>query len=271
MSQTTPPRELHAGWRLRAGCSDRTAGRARTGRRSRRARAASHGHNVVAADDACSRPTTCARWRRAGTYPSDRLSCISCHDPHGRYRLDASGAVRTRRGSPIRLLRLLRRRAARAPGAGQRGRRLPAPRRRRATRRSRRARSCPSRRNPPVALAPQTLQPERAHGGGPRRVRRGDVRVVPELPRPHPLAVGPEHHEHVHRTRRETTRASNAGNELAIYNAYVRSGALTGLQTAVVHVDGAVRGGHDGPPDARPARGERRDASALARSPARRP
>lgn len=59
----------------------------------------SHGHNVVALDALLeadyARPTA-----PGGSYPSDRLSCISCHDPHGRYRLDASGSVRTE-GAPI--------------------------------------------------------------------------------------------------------------------------------------------------------------------------
>jgi len=60
---------------------------------------ASHGHNVTATDALLEadylRPTA-----PGGTYPSDRLSCISCHDPHGKYRLDATGAVRTD-GTPI--------------------------------------------------------------------------------------------------------------------------------------------------------------------------
>jgi hypothetical protein len=60
---------------------------------------ASHGHNVAAADALLEtdylRPTA-----PGGTYPSDRLSCVSCHDPHGKFRLDGSGAVRTD-GAPI--------------------------------------------------------------------------------------------------------------------------------------------------------------------------
>ena len=53
-----------------------------------------HGHNVVAADfgRTSDRLHTSAP---GGTYPSNQLSCISCHDPHGRYR-DASRAERSR-------------------------------------------------------------------------------------------------------------------------------------------------------------------------------
>ena len=58
-----------------------------------------HGHNIVAlgyrfAPDA----------RRAtapgGSFPATRLSCISCHDPHGRYRRFANGSIGTG-GTPI--------------------------------------------------------------------------------------------------------------------------------------------------------------------------
>jgi hypothetical protein len=33
-----------------------------------------------------------------GTYPSQNLACISCHDPHGRYRRDAAGNIGTPNG-----------------------------------------------------------------------------------------------------------------------------------------------------------------------------
>lgn len=36
-----------------------------------------------------------------GTYPANQLHCSSCHDPHGKYRRDASGAITTT-GLPIK-------------------------------------------------------------------------------------------------------------------------------------------------------------------------
>ncbi len=59
-----------------------------------------HGHNVVAVDngyDADAVNTTAP----GGSFPADQLACISCHDPHGRYRRLATGAVATT-GAPIR-------------------------------------------------------------------------------------------------------------------------------------------------------------------------
>ncbi|HEY6001555.1 MAG TPA: cytochrome c3 family protein [Anaeromyxobacter sp.] len=49
-----------------------------------------HGHSVVAADFNLLGDTrnTAAP---GGTYPSGSLSCISCHDPHGRYRILSDG------------------------------------------------------------------------------------------------------------------------------------------------------------------------------------
>lgn len=53
-----------------------------------------HGHNIVAGEFRYVADT-----RRAtapgGTFPSSRLSCISCHDPHGKYRRGADGAIGT--------------------------------------------------------------------------------------------------------------------------------------------------------------------------------
>ena len=58
-----------------------------------------HGHNVVAADFGyvSDKMLTVAP---GGTYPSANLACSSCHDPHGRYRRDATGAIATS-GLPI--------------------------------------------------------------------------------------------------------------------------------------------------------------------------
>jgi predicted CXXCH cytochrome family protein len=55
---------------------------------------ASHGHNIVAADYgfvADPANTTAP----GGTFQAASLSCISCHDPHGKYRRLADGSVAT--------------------------------------------------------------------------------------------------------------------------------------------------------------------------------
>ncbi|MBI5071144.1 MAG: cytochrome C [Deltaproteobacteria bacterium] len=53
-----------------------------------------HGHSIVALDygySSDSRSFTAP----GGTYPSANLSCVSCHDPHGKYRRFADGSVGT--------------------------------------------------------------------------------------------------------------------------------------------------------------------------------
>lgn len=58
-----------------------------------------HGHNIVAQDflyDADLTYTTAP----GGSYPSNRLSCTSCHDPHGKYRRNSDGSI-TITGKPI--------------------------------------------------------------------------------------------------------------------------------------------------------------------------
>jgi len=58
-----------------------------------------HGHNIVAADylyDADSTNTTAP----GGTYPANRFGCISCHDPHGKYRRNLDGSITTT-GGPV--------------------------------------------------------------------------------------------------------------------------------------------------------------------------
>jgi predicted CXXCH cytochrome family protein len=60
-----------------------------------------HGHSVVAVDLGLLSDTT-RLVAPGGTYPADKLSCVSCHDPHGTYRItDAGGTVSTG-GAPIR-------------------------------------------------------------------------------------------------------------------------------------------------------------------------
>jgi hypothetical protein len=58
-----------------------------------------HGHNVVASDYGYL-PDGAHATAPGGAYPSSGLSCVSCHDPHGRYRRLAGGNVVTT-GVPI--------------------------------------------------------------------------------------------------------------------------------------------------------------------------
>jgi len=51
-----------------------------------------HGHNIVAVDYRFTSDTTHTT-AFGGTFPTNRLSCISCHDPHGRYRRFADGSI----------------------------------------------------------------------------------------------------------------------------------------------------------------------------------
>jgi hypothetical protein len=185
-----------------------------------------HGHSVVAADALLEadfdRPLA-----PGGTYPTDRLSCISCHDPHGRYRLDASGSIRND-GSPtlesgsyggpqlaqptsngaVGVYRLLGGVGYAPKSAGP---------------------VVPFSANPPVALAPQEYN---------RSERSADVRVaygsgMSEWCRNchgyiHASGTGGDGTFN-HPAGRDARLA--AGGELAIYNNYVRSGILTGSQT----------------------------------------
>jgi predicted CXXCH cytochrome family protein len=61
----------------------------------------SHGHNVVAADFGLF-PDTQHQFAPGGTYASDKLACISCHDPHGAYRITDTAGTVSRSGAPIR-------------------------------------------------------------------------------------------------------------------------------------------------------------------------
>jgi len=58
-----------------------------------------HGHNVVALDYRFA-PDAGRTTAPGGSFPAARLSCISCHDPHGKYRRLADGSVGTA-GIPI--------------------------------------------------------------------------------------------------------------------------------------------------------------------------
>ena len=59
-----------------------------------------HGHNIVANDFNYSADGV-QKVAPGGSYPAGSLSCISCHDPHGKYRRDLTGAIATT-GKPIR-------------------------------------------------------------------------------------------------------------------------------------------------------------------------
>ncbi len=58
-----------------------------------------HGHNIVAVDFGYESDSV-HRTAPGGNYPARHLSCISCHDPHGRYRRLVDGSIGTV-GPPI--------------------------------------------------------------------------------------------------------------------------------------------------------------------------
>ena len=58
-----------------------------------------HGHNIIAADFGYVADAVITA-APGGTYPAANLACSSCHDPHGKYRRDATGAIATS-GLPI--------------------------------------------------------------------------------------------------------------------------------------------------------------------------
>jgi hypothetical protein len=51
-----------------------------------------HGHNIIASDFGYVADSTLS-YAPGGSYPSSNLSCISCHDPHGRYRIVSGGSI----------------------------------------------------------------------------------------------------------------------------------------------------------------------------------
>ena len=60
----------------------------------------SNRHNIVATDYSYTQDNLLA-YAPGGTYPRAKLTCISCHDPHGRYR-HLAGSDQARTGAPIR-------------------------------------------------------------------------------------------------------------------------------------------------------------------------
>ncbi len=187
---------------------------------------ASHGHNVSAMD-ALLEPDYARPTAPGGTYPSDRLSCISCHDPHGRYRLDVTAAIRTE-GAPI------------ASSGSYGGAQLAVPTVSGAVGVYRLLGGVgyapkaagvvvPFSAPPPVALAPQTYN---------RSERTTEVRVA--------YGAGMSEwcrncHGNLHTTSATNTTTTfnhpagndarlNSGAALGVYNTYVRSGVFTGVQ-----------------------------------------
>ena len=59
-----------------------------------------HGHNIVAINNGYYADATNLT-APGGTFPASSLSCISCHDPHGRYRRNVDGSISVA-GTPIR-------------------------------------------------------------------------------------------------------------------------------------------------------------------------
>ncbi len=54
-----------------------------------------HGHNIIAVDFGYTAPDKTLTTAPGGTYPAANLGCHSCHDPHGTFRRDATGAIGT--------------------------------------------------------------------------------------------------------------------------------------------------------------------------------
>ena len=58
-----------------------------------------HGHNIIAADKNYVVDSTNST-APGGTYPANKLACVSCHDPHGKYRRLGNGTIAIT-GAPI--------------------------------------------------------------------------------------------------------------------------------------------------------------------------
>ena len=87
-----------------------------------------HGHNVIAADFGYVADSTLTV-APGGTYPAANLACSSCHDPHGKYRRDATGAISHVRPPHLELGLVQQQREPHRRHLG--GRRVPHPRRHR--------------------------------------------------------------------------------------------------------------------------------------------
>jgi hypothetical protein len=187
-----------------------------------------HGHSISAADFGLFSDSV-RLTAPGGTYPSDQLTCISCHDPHGKYRVNGDGSVGTA-GKPI-------------IGSGSYGGTQllqPTPSGSVGTYRmlggmgyapKSAGTVVPFNQNPPVALAPPFYN---------QSERTQDVRVA--------YGAGMSEwctncHGNIHTSSQMNTTSTFQhsagasarlvnGGELAIYNNYVRTGVLTGNQTS---------------------------------------
>ena len=223
---------------------------------------------------AASFPTSARTTAPGGTYPSDQLTCISCHDPHGRYRLRPDQSI-GRDGAPIVASGSYGGTDLRLPGAqgaigvyrllGGSG---YAPKSAGVV--------VPFLSNPPVALSP--LAYDRSERVTETRVAYGSG-MSDWCANCHPdIHTGTANSGSVFKhpagmqspAMSPSTARLTAGGEAAIYNNYVRTGVLTGSSGDLVHLDGAVRGRHRRPRAPLDARGDQRDRHRAARSPATR-
>jgi predicted CXXCH cytochrome family protein len=196
------------------------------GNKFARSAGASHGHNVTAADYLLDADPVFAT-APGGTYPSSQLSCISCHDPHGRFRVDDAGTTRTT-GAPITASGSYGGPAFVTPSVGRAvgayrllGGVGYAPRSGGPT--------LPQfTSGPPIALAPivynqseRTTEVRVAYGAGMSEWCRNchGLLHTPSAAN----ATTPFQHPAGSDAR------LNAGSALAIYNSYIRSGVLTGI------------------------------------------
>jgi predicted CXXCH cytochrome family protein len=187
-----------------------------------------HGHSILALDYGLA-PDSVRLTAPGGSYPSDRLACTSCHDPHGRYRLSADGNIRTT-GAPI----------VSSGSYGGAALALPGPSRAVGAYRllagvgySPRSAGpgvfVPFGSSPPIALSPREFN---------RSERFTDTRVAYGSGMSEWCANchGGIHVQQVSNSSSPFRHASGAtarlsgGGELAIYNNYVRTGVLTGTQ-----------------------------------------
>lgn len=184
-----------------------------------------HGHSVVANDWGFSADST-NRTAPGGFYPADQLTCISCHDPHGGFRQLADGTVSST-GSPILASGSYGGAALVQPGAGFSVgvyRLLGG-----AGYKPRSFTVQPFSAPPPVALSPASYN---------RSERDADTRVA--------YGAGMSEwcqncHTNIHVTSSQAAAAFKhpagatarlaTGGELNIYNQYIRTGVLTGVQS----------------------------------------
>jgi cytochrome c553 len=180
-----------------------------------------HGHNVVAADYGLLSDATFLT-APGGTYPSSQLTCVSCHDPHGRFRY-AGTSFPAVTGAPI----------VASGSYGGTGTVMPTPTQAVGSYRLLAGQgyappgvATTFNADPPVALAPVTYnqgegtaQVRVAYGSGMSEWCRSchgtlhDGSTTSGSPFEHPSG-----------------NAAKLGSQASVYNQYVATGTLTGLQ-----------------------------------------